>query len=119
MGRRLPPWALTPTGIGQVLSLSAVRDSSGVTLHPLGMAMERCDIEGCEREASAKARLTRFVTVAPRRSSVDPVPVCARHAAEIAAEVERQVAGGTPRRDPNRNPSNRAMSSEDLGDAEE
>ena len=83
------------------------------------MTTERCDIVGCEREGSAWVRLTPFVTVGPRRTSQDPVPLCTRHAVEVAAEVERQIASGPPPTDPNRNASNRAMSSEDLGDAEE
>ena len=82
------------------------------------MAAEKRDIVGCEREGAAWGQLGRFVTIVPRRSSQDPVPLCALHAAEVAAEVERQVGSGPPS-DPSRNASNRAMSSEDLGDAEE
>ena len=77
-----------------------------------------CDVVGCERGASVVLSLTGLVSLAPRRTSLDPVPLCDRHATEIVAEVQRQIGTVLKPADPNRNPSNRAISSEDLGDAE-
>ena len=60
-----------------------------------------------------------LVNVAPRRTTLDPIPLCDRHGPHIAAEVQRQIGNALEEADPNRNRSNRAMSSEDLGDAEQ
>ena len=78
-----------------------------------------CDVAGCERTASVALSLAGLVSLAPRRTLLDPVPLCDRHSSEIASEVERQIGKVLEPLDPNRNSSNRAMSSEDLGDAEE
>ena len=78
-----------------------------------------CDVAGCQRPASVVLSLAGLVSLAPRRTSLDPVPLCDRHATEIAQDVQRQIGKVLEPADPNRNPSNRAMASEDLGDAEE
>jgi len=77
-----------------------------------------CDIVGCQREASVEVALEGLVRIQPRDTTLDPVPLCATHADAVAAEVNRQVMRVLEPPDPNLNRSNRAMSSEDLGDAE-
>ena len=65
--------------------------------------------------------LRGLVSIAPRRTDDPLVPLCAEHARTVADEISRQVLAALEGvgADPNRNRSNRAMSSEDLGDAEE
>ena len=78
-----------------------------------------CDIVGCDAPVEVQVELAGLVSVRPRRRDGDPVRLCAEHARTVVAEVQRAVAGVLEREDPNLNRSNRAMSSEDLGDAEE
>lgn len=80
---------------------------------------QSCDVVGCDRSASVTVSLTGLVRVAPRRTSADPVPLCERHASKVAEEMQRQIEEIIGPGNPNRNSSNRAMSSEDLGDAED
>ena len=77
-----------------------------------------CDVAGCPQPASVSGALAGVLVLAPRRTSVDPVPLCGRHASEIAAEVGRQLGGATVPDGPSRNRTNRAIAGEDLGDAE-
>lgn len=78
-----------------------------------------CDIVGCDRPLEAEVELAGLVSVQPRRTTGDPVRLCAEHARAVAEEVQRAVAAVFAPGDPNLNRSNRAMSSEDLGDAED
>ncbi|MGH2429184.1 MAG: hypothetical protein ACRDGV_09960 [Candidatus Limnocylindria bacterium] len=75
-----------------------------------------CDIVGCGREATVRlSEPPSALRIHPRLTSDDPVPLCAGHAEDVVHRLRRELE----RADPNRNPSNRAMSSEDLGDAED
>jgi hypothetical protein len=77
-----------------------------------------CDIVGCEREAADRFDLHGVIVVRPRRTTDEPIPLCAEHASTIAGEVEAQLRRAVNPRGANANRSNRAMSGEDLGDAE-
>jgi hypothetical protein len=46
------------------------------------------------------------------------MPLCDVHAAKVIEAIRHQTEAALERADPNRNRSNRAMSSEDRGDAE-
>ena len=83
------------------------------------MTEKACDIVGCPRPVAAEVPLEGVVAIRPRRSTGDPVPLCAEHAQSVLDEIRRAVDTALERADPNRNRSNLAMASEDLGDAEE
>ena len=79
---------------------------------------ESCDIVGCERPALDRFDLEGVIVVRPRKTSGEPIPLCAEHAKTVGQEVQRKLTDALERASPNLNRSNRAMSSEDLGDAE-
>lgn len=81
--------------------------------------MSGCDIVGSERPAVDRFDLAGAIVVRPRKTEGEPVPLCAEHAKTVSDEVQHQVDNAMGQANPNLNRSNRAMSSEDLGDAEE
>lgn len=75
-----------------------------------------CDITGCGREATVRLpQPPSVIRIHPRLTSADPVPLCAGHAEDVAHRLRRELEHA----DGSLNPTNRAMSGEDLGDAEE
>ena len=76
-----------------------------------------CDIVGCDRAAVDRFDLEGVIVVRPRRTTGEPIPLCAEHAKAVGQEAQRKLAGAMERAFPNLNRSNRAMSSKDLGDA--
>lgn len=56
------------------------------------------------------------IAIRPRKTSDEPIPLCAEHAGTVADKVRRKVGRSLERAQPNLNRSNRAMSSEDLDD---
>lgn len=68
---------------------------------------------------AVEVELEGVLAIRPRRSDGDPVRLCAEHAKSVADEVRRKVESAIERTNPNMNRSNRAMSGENLGDAED
>jgi hypothetical protein len=77
-----------------------------------------CDIVGCEQPAADRFDLEGVIVVRPRKTADATVWLCDEHAKSVADEVQAKVRRAIERASPNLNRSNRAMSSEDLGDAE-
>lgn len=80
---------------------------------------ERCDITGCGEPATATIDAGDWLRIGPRDSTGDHVSLCATHANAVVKRLDLELRRAAERRNPNLNPSNRAVASEHLGDAEE